>query len=113
MRSALNVGSTAELPLDPLDADTIVEIVKSIGVRGPDRLLWIIRKQAAGRPGLAATLAHLCLTGNVQDVFSGESLVDELARALGQIMDADALTLLAPFALGGAAGVQQTPSPNA
>ena len=107
VRSALSVGSTAELRLDRLDADTMVEIIKEIGVRGPNRLLWIIRKQAAGRPGLAATLAHLCLTGNVQDVFSGTSLVDELARDLGQIMDVDALTLLAPFALGGAAGVQQ------
>ena len=107
VRSVLNVGRTAELRLDRLDADTIVEIIKSIGVRGPDRLLWIIRKQAAGRPGLAATLAHLCLTGNVEDVFSGESLLDELARSLDRIMDIDTLRLLAPFALGGAAGVRQ------
>ncbi len=108
VRNALNVGRKAELRLDRIDADTMVEIIKSIGVRGPDRLLWMIRKQAAGRPGLAATLAHLCLTGNVQDVFSGASLVDELARGLGQIMDIDTLRLLAPFALGGAAGVRQT-----
>ena len=107
VRSALNVGRTAELRLERIDADTMVEIIKSIGVRGPDRLLWTIRKQAAGRPGLAATLAHLCLTGNVQDVFSGESLVDELARILGRIMDIDTMRLLAPFALGGSAGVRQ------
>ena len=107
VRTALNVGRLAELRLDRIDADMMVEIIKSIGVRGPDRLLWMIRKQAAGRPGLAATLAHLCLTGNVQDVFSGASLVDELARGLGQIMDMDTLRLLAPFALGGAAGVRQ------
>ena len=105
VRVALKIGSTAELRLDPLDADTMVEIIKSIGVHGPDRLLWSIRKQAAGRPGLAATLAHLCLTGNVQDVFSGESLVDELARFHGQEIDTH--ILLAPFALGGAAGVRQ------
>ena len=108
VRSALNVGRAAELRLERIDADTMVEIIKSIGVRGPDRLLWTIRKQAAGRPGLAATLAHLSLTGNVQDVFSGASLVDELARGLGQTMDIDTLRLLAPFALGGAAGVRQT-----
>ena len=107
VRIALKVGRTAELRLDRIDADTMVEIIKSIGVHGPDRLLWAIRKQAAGRPGLAATLAHLCLTGNVRDVFSGESLVDEFARGLGQIMDIDTQRLLAPFALGGAAGVRQ------
>ena len=109
VRSALNVGLTAELRLDRIDANTMVEIIKSIGVRGPDRLLWTIRKQAAGRPGLAATLAHLCLTGDVQDVFSGQSLVDELARSLGRIMDIDTMRLLAPFALGGSAGVRQAP----
>ena len=109
VRSALNVGRTAELRLERIDADTMVEIIKSIGVRGPDRLLWTIRKQAAGRPGLAATLAHLCLTGDVQDVFSGQSLVDELARSLGRIMDIDTMRLLAPFALGGSAGVRQAP----
>ena len=107
VRIALKVGRAAELRLDRIDADRMVEIIKSVGVHGPDRLIWAIRKQAAGRPGLAATLAHLCLTGNVQDVFSGESLVDELARGLGQIMDIDAQRLLAPFALGGAAGVRQ------
>ena len=107
VRSALNVGLTAELRLDRIDANTMVEIIKSIGVRGPDRLLWIIRKQAAGRPGLAATLAHLCLTGNVEDVFSGASLVDELARIFGRIMDIGTMRLLAPFALGGSAGVRQ------
>ena len=107
VRAALNLGRTAELRLDRLDADMMVELIKSIGVRGPDRLLRTIRKQAAGRPGLAATLAHLCLTGNFQDVFSGASLVDELARVLGQTMDMDTLRLLAPFALGGAAGVRQ------
>ena len=107
VRVALKIGSTAELRLDRLGADTMVEIIKSIGVHGPDRLLWAIRTQAAGRPGLAATLAHLCLTGNVRDVFSGESLVDELARGLGQIMDIDTQGLLAPFALGGSAGVRQ------
>lgn len=107
VRSALKVGSTAELRLVRIDADTMVELLKSIGIWGPDRLLYVIQKQAAGRPGLAATLAHLCLTGNVRDVFSGESMVDELARGLGRIMDTDAVSLLAPFALGGATGVRQ------
>ena len=107
VRSALKVGSTAELKLRRLDADTVVEIIKSVGVQGPERLLYIIRKQAAGRPGLAATLAHLCITGNVDDVVSGESLVAELSRGLGKMIGGDTLELLAPFAIGGTAGVKQ------
>ena len=57
VRSVLKVGSTKEMKLDRVDADTMVEIIKSLGVHGPDRLLNVIRKQASGRPGLAATLA--------------------------------------------------------
>ena len=107
VRSALKVGSTKEMKLDRIDADTMVVIIKSLGVHRPDRLLNVIRKQASGRPGLAATLAHRFRSGNVRDVVSGKSLVTELSRSIGQIMDGDAMRLLAPFALGGDAGVKQ------
>ena len=107
VRSALKVGSANELQLCRIDADTMVEIIKSFGIHGPDSLLYVIRKQASGRPGLAATLAHLFRLGNVRDVVSGESLVIELSRSINQIMDGDAMRLLAPFALGGDAGVKQ------
>ena len=106
VRSTIKVGSTNAMQLDRIDADTMVEIIKSFGIHGPDRLLYIIRKQAAGRPGLAATLTHLCRSGNMVDVVRGESLVAELDRSLGQVMGTDAMRLLAPFALGGAAGVK-------
>ncbi len=110
VRSALKIGRNAERQLGRLDADTMIEIIKSIGIQGPDRLLWVIRKQAAGRPGLAATLAHLCLAGSVQDVFSGDALLAELARGIDWMMDDAGMSLLAPFALGGAAGVRQEPA---
>ena len=107
VRSALKVGRMAERTLDRLNANTIVDIIKSIGVHGPDWLLYVIRKQAAGRPGLATTLAHLCLSGNIQDVVSGESLVSELAPRLNHMLGVDTLGLLAPFALGGDGGAKQ------
>ena len=112
VRSTLRVGTANEMRLDRIDADTIVEIIKSFGIHGPDQLLYMIRMQAAGRPGLAATLAHLFRSGNADDVLSGESLVDELSRSIGKIVDADALRLLAPFALGGDAGVKQAAVSN-
>ena len=112
VRSTLRVGTANEMRLDRIDADTIVEIIKSFGIHGPDQLLYMIRMQAAGRPGLAATLAHLFRSGNAEDVLSGESLVDELNRSIGKIVDADALRLLAPFALGGDAGVKQAAVSN-
>ena len=90
-----------------LDADVIVEVIKSVGLEGPSELLAYIRRLAAGRPGLAATLAQLCLIGDVRRVISGEALLDQLASGLGRILDVDAKRFLAPFALGGDAGVSQ------
>ena len=93
--------------LSLLDADVIVEVIKSVGLEGPSELLAYIRRLAAGRPGLAATLAQLCLIGDVRRVISGEALLDQLASRLGRILDVDAKRFLAPFALGGDAGLSQ------
>ena len=107
VQSALQIPSSEVLDLELIDADTMIEIIKSAGIPGPDELLRIIRQQAAGRPGLAATLSHMCLAGDVRRAASGEGLVDQLVPQLNRMLDVqDATRLLAPFALGGDAGVQ-------
>ncbi len=106
VKSELNVGQSDSLTLDLLDADTMIEIIKSAGVRGPDELLFAIRSQAAGQPGLAITLAHLCLIGDFHAATSGEGLVDAIAPVLSRVLDSDAMRLIAPFALGGDTGVR-------
>ena len=110
VKSALQIGTSEvrdlDSPDDLLDADTMIQIIKSTGLVGPDELLGYIRRQAPERPGLVATLAHLCLAGDVRRVVSGDELVDQLAPQLDRILGFDALRLLAPFALGGDAGVR-------
>ena len=106
VQAALQIPRAEVLDLDLIDADTMIEIIKSTGIGGPDELLFCIRQQAAGRPGLAATLAHLCLAGDVKDVVSGEALLDQLAVQLDGLIDTEAQRLLAPFALGGASGAR-------
>ena len=105
IRSALQIGTSEvrnlDSPDDLIDADTMIQIIKSTGLVGPDELLGCIRRQAPERPGLAATLAHLCLTGDVRRVVSGDELVDQLAPQLDTMLGLNALHLLAPFALGG------------
>ena len=104
---ALQVPDSEVRALDPIDADTMIEIIKSAGVAGPDELLYHIRLQADGRPGLGATLSHMCLAGDVQRAASGEALVDQLVPQLDRSLDVqDAASFLAPFALGGDAGVR-------
>ena len=106
VQNALQIPSSEVLDLNLLDADTMIEIIKSAGIGGPDELLYHIRLQAGGRPGLAATLSHMCLAGDVRRAVSGEGLVDQLAPQLSRLLDVqDATSFLAPFALGGDAGV--------
>ena len=70
-------------------------------------MLYHIRLQADGRPGLAATLSHMCLAGDVRRAVNGEALVDQLAPQLNRMLDIqDATSFLAAFALGGDAGVR-------
>ena len=107
IKSELNVGQSDVLTLDLVDADTMIEIIKSVGIGGPNELLFTIRRQAAGRPGLATTLAHLCLIGDVRAATSGEGIVDTIAPDLHRVLGFDAMRLLAPFALGGDAGARQ------
>ena len=51
VRSRLTIGQSDTLTLDRIDADTMIEIIKSVGVHGPNELLRSITTQAAGRPG--------------------------------------------------------------
>ena len=107
VRTSVGIGHDDECTLEQIDAGTMIEIIKSTGIFGPDELLREIRKQARGRPGLAATLAHLCLVGDIRNVVSGESLVDQVASSLNSILGDDSLALLAPFALGGDSGARK------
>ena len=107
VQNALQISSSEILHLDLIDADTMIEIIKSTGIAGPDELLYHIRLQADGRPGLAATLSHMCLADDDRRALSGEGLVDQLVPQLSRMLDVqDATGLLAPFALGGDAGVR-------
>ncbi len=107
IRAELQVGHSDVLTLDLVDADTMIAIIKSAGIRGPNELLYAIRSQAAGRPGLAATLTHLCLVGDIRAATTGEGLVDAIAPDLDRALGVDSMTLLAPFALGGDSGARQ------
>ena len=104
LKSALNLVNSDVIELERLDRDTMVEVVKATGVHGPTPLIREIVDQAGGRPGLATTLAYLCLRGDVRDVFIGESLVAQLAPILKKLVGEDVSILLGAFSLAGDAG---------
>ena len=110
VQRALQIPDSEVQALDAIDAGTMIKIIKSAGIAGPDELLYHIRLQAAGRPGLGATLSHMCQAGDVRRAASGEGLVDQLAPQLDRMLDVqDATRILAPFALGGDDGVRPEP----
>lgn len=101
-----------KLTLKLIDADTMVNIIRSVGLDGPDELISTIKRQAEGRPGLAVTLTDTCLKGKNSDfhkVLSGELLLDQIFRGYEKSLGVDnPKILLTPFALGGKYGILPT-----
>ena len=107
VQSTLQISSEDVLEVNPVDADIMVEIIKGCGINEPNELIAEIRKQAGGSPGLAATLAHLCLAGDIKRVVSGDALLDQIVPGLNRMLNSDATRPLAPFALAGNGGISQ------
>ena len=106
VQTALGVGQKNCCVLEKVTADVMIQIIKSAGLAGPDELLKVIRKQALGKPGLAATLVQMCLVGDVMEVLHGESLVNQIELNLEALLGVTSLSLLGVLALGGNSGVQ-------
>lgn len=105
------VAETLGLPeseirrLEPLTRDEIVEVTKSAGMGGPDRLIREIVDQAEGWPGMAVTLAQLCLQGDVRAVASGDAIARSWSRLFDGIAGGRTKEILAALAVGGRAGM--------
>ena len=105
VQAALSLPSTSVFELELLGKDTMVEIIKDCGVKGPDPLLQEMVDQAEGKPGLAATLSQLVLSGDAKDVYYGDALGRHLSALFEKQLGGDALDLLAVAALGGDSGI--------
>lgn len=105
---ALSLPESRVRKLDLLTRDEIVEVVRSTGIAVPDSLIREIVDQAEGRPGLAVTLASLCLQDGLRDVVLGDALARSLHDALHLVAGEQGVRLLAAFALGDAEGMPMT-----
>lgn len=106
VKKQLSRPTVSTIHLPQLDADTIVEIVRVAGLSGPDLLVRSIVAQSEGRPGLAVTLARICVKGGLAEtVWSGQALVEHLCPALEASLDRNVKRLLGCFGLGGKSGV--------
>lgn len=105
---SLNLTDADIHELRLLTRDEIVEVVHDSGVQGPVELVREIVDQAEGRPGLAVTLAYLCLRGGVREVALGNALRRSTVTAFERLVGEEAAQILAAFALGGDAGMLPT-----
>ncbi len=91
--------------LSLLTREEIAEVVRRVGVQGPDRLIAYLLDQASGRVGLAVSLTMRLLAGDWEDVVTGESLVRYVTTSLQEHVKTPLLPVLGVVSLGGASGV--------
>ncbi|MEM9553380.1 MAG: hypothetical protein AAGC60_03920 [Acidobacteriota bacterium] len=110
VRAELQVGTRQARRLEPLPASCILEIYRLRGLSEEQGVPpWVLRDlvdQASNLPGLAMTLAELCLQGNWEDVLSGQALRGLTVATLERLATrALSLPLLAALSVGGERGM--------
>lgn len=102
---ALRLESDQIRRLELLTPAEIKEVLERAGVRTPQEILRKLIDQSANKPGLAVTLARLCLQGAWVDVLLGKALARKLLTFFHKWVGREATEILAGFALGGDAGM--------
>lgn len=105
IRQALHIGGKQTRELRPLTRDEIVEVVRDAGIEGPRGLIRQIVDQANGRPGLAVTLAHHSLQGNVREVLFGDRIAEGVLVTYRSVAGDTAKEILAILSVGDDAGL--------
>ncbi len=108
LSNMLGLQDSNKRKLHALDDSQIIEIIKTSGIHGPNRLLHLLRHQASGCPGRVLMLIDACRQGKQADreqVWTGEKLASEVRALCSRKFGELAIAVLACFSLGGADGV--------
>ena len=84
-----------------LERDQILNVIKEMGIMGPNALLAHLVNQAHGRVGLAVTLAQASLTGGLRDVATGDVLRRDLVSWYARSVGTESRYILGFLALSG------------
>ncbi len=81
------LSGATQFEISELERDQILKVIEEMGIAGPVALQAHLVNQAQGRVGLAVTLAHASLTGDLRDVTTGDALRRDIvgwyARSIG------------------------------
>ncbi len=105
VKAVLNLTESSVHLLELLPRPQIVDVIYDAGLGGPVELIRKIVDQAEGRPGLAATLANLCLLGGVKEVVLGDALKTSVRKYFEPRLGSKAIDVLAAFGVGGDVGM--------
>jgi hypothetical protein len=106
IKTSMGIGDANILRLRELTRNEIVEVIDACGLKGATNLLKReIVNQSKGKPGLAITLSSLCLAGDWEKVFNGDSLYDLVTSSFNAKLGKSVTTLLSFIALGGDTGI--------
>ncbi len=91
--------------LELLTREQILQVYQLAGIRGPDNIMRVLIDQAARKPGLAITLASLCLQGSWHEVLEGRILTRSLMTQFKKLVGPESADLLATLGLAGDRGM--------
>ena len=105
VRECMGIPSRSVHELERQSRSEILKIINNAGIGGPEALLNEILNQAEGRAGLAVTLCHLCINGDLWDVVKGDALLKSIRSSFKSLVGLRAFDMLAHFAVGGDMGI--------
>ncbi len=92
-------------PLELMIRREILEIIVQLLPDWNDEFLRMLVKQASNKPGIAVTLAWLCLRGGWRDVVDGQALWSMLEPTFRELVGSESADFLGVVSLGGRGGV--------
>jgi hypothetical protein len=107
----MDLSKSATLELSSLGDDSIVKIIKTSGLEGPNALLHAIVHQSSGCPGRAVMLIDACLQKKIEDwrdVWTGEKLARWARAQVKKLIGDAAVEVLACCSLGGSDGIRES-----
>lgn len=101
----LELPATAARDLELIRRDDMVKIIVASGITQPPWLVSELLNQAEGRPGLAVTLCHIMLRGELAEIRQGDALARDIKSTYTKLVGEAAIPALAAYAIGGDAGM--------
>lgn len=104
--NALDIPEVKTHTLELLTLDEMAEIVSEVGIQSHSLVQEIV-EQAQGKPGLAVTLADLCIRGSIDEIRTAGALTRSIFDFYTDYLSSKTSGILGVFALGGEAGMER------